>query len=187
MFGLFRKQNPHKEIALNLYSAAMEQSRAPWFYIKGGVPDSYDGRFDCLLLHIYLMIQKLNGTENGQDIAQELFDVAVADFDQSLREIGVGDTGMKRRMKNMMLAFNGRMHAYDAAKVSDAPDAWAQALERNLYGTLETVSPDVVSLMQDYVTRARQGIEAQALEDLESGHVTFPDLNSGSDIHDTRR
>ncbi len=175
MFGLFRKRDPHKEIALTLYRSAMEQSRDPWFFAQGGVPDSYDGRFDCLLLHLYLIIQMLNQHESGQALAQDLFDVAVGDFDQSLREIGVGDTGMKRRMKNMMLAFNGRMHAYQAAQEEGSAAVWQEALARNLYGTVDAPDPDMVSKVSQYVIEALRMIDAQGYDAVYGGNVPFPD------------
>ena len=175
MFGLFRKQDPVKEVALSLYAKAMEQSRLPWFYEERGVPDSYDGRFDCLLLHLYMIIQKLNETEEGQALAQEIFDTAVGDFDQSLREIGVGDTGMKRRMKNMMLAFNGRMHAYEAAKESGSKEDWISALERNLYGTVETAQRKEIKLVASYVAEALKSVDQQALDYIMNGVVEFPE------------
>lgn len=176
MFGLFKKKNPHKEIALSLYAEAMMQSRAIWFYESAGVPDSYDGRFDCLLLHVFLIMQKLNESAEGKEVAQELFDVTFADVDQSLREIGVGDTGMKRRMKNMMLAFNGRMHAYQAAKEHASDEAWLEVLARNLYGTVETPEHPMVKQVSDYVLRALAELDGQTQEQVLSGNVRFPSV-----------
>ena len=117
-----------------LYAAAVAQARAPGFY-AAGIPDTFDGRFDLLVLHVFLLVRRLRRDGRaGETLAQALFDATFDDMDRTLREMGVGDLGVPKRVKAMARAFYGRAAAYDAAL--DAPDdtRLAAALGRNLLG-----------------------------------------------------
>src|SRR6202042_1273633 len=96
------------------YNICVAQARSPEFYSVLGVPDTVDGRFDLLVLHVALVMRKL-GPE--ADIKQQLFDLMFADMDQSLREMGVGDMSIGKRIKPMIAAFYGRAQAYERALV----------------------------------------------------------------------
>lgn len=175
MFSLFKKRKPHEAEARALYGAVMEVSRDAAFYERLGVPDSMDGRFDLLLVHMFLIIDRLLGGRAESDVlAQALFDVAFADVDQALREDGVGDMKISKHMKRMMLAFNGRMHVYDAAM--NAPDdaALKAALRRNLYGTSETVQEEHLGVIAQYMRAGREALAAQDEAQIRGGKPVFP-------------
>src|SRR5215469_816289 len=114
-------------IASKLYQKLVETARNPWFYQDGGVADSLDGRFDMIALHAWLVMDRLSAQgKPGQDLAQRLFDFMFRDLDRSLREMGVGDIGVPKRIKAMIQAFYGRAKAY-------SNDDLEAALARNLY------------------------------------------------------
>ena len=114
-----------------LYAAVVERARAPIFFTKFGVADSVDGRFDLLALHAFLVLEALErGGAGTRALASAFTDVVFAGLEDALREMGVGDMGMSRRMKAMANAFFGRLEAYRAA-TSDAE--MTDALLRNLY------------------------------------------------------
>ena len=125
-----RKERRHLDtIAHKLYSGMVEQSRQPIFYTDHGVPDTLDGRFDMLSLHMSLLVRRLGSI----DLTQALVDMMFADMDVNLRETGVSDLAIGRRVRKLAEAFYGRLHAYaDALDRSDLP-AMKQALCRNLY------------------------------------------------------
>ncbi len=124
---LFKQKN---EEARDLYACALISTRKELFYSKYGVADSFDGRFDLLLLHIFIILRRAMGRDDYQKLSQAIFDIMFKDVDQTLRERGIGDVGIPKHMKKMMLAFNGRMHAYqDALESGDLKEAVA----RNLY------------------------------------------------------
>lgn len=143
---LFKSKNPHMVIAEKLYADALLHTRKEKFYTDFGVPDSLDGRFDLLLVHIFIILNRRMGNAGYDELSQALFDVTFKDMDQTLREIGIGDTGMKRHMKRMMKAFNGRMHAYQYAVAPESlcdkdiegltKSTLEEALKRNLYATV---------------------------------------------------
>jgi cytochrome b pre-mRNA-processing protein 3 len=109
--SLFRR-NRHRDAALRLYHAIVAQARAPVFFAGFGVPDTFDGRFELIALHGYLVLNRLKAEgPRMAELAQELFDVMFADFDRGLREMGVGDLGVGRQVKTMAQAFYGRIGA----------------------------------------------------------------------------
>lgn len=161
-----------------MYLALVEQSRNPFFYASLEVPDTLDGRFELILMHMFLVLQRLKASHGGtfdrneSGFERALIEVFVDDMDRSLREIGVGDLGVGRRVKAMANAFYGRMQAYEIA-LSDSEDALHEALRRNLYGTAE---PSLASLkaVEGYLREAVAVLAAQEMAALQEGRVTFP-------------
>ena len=169
---LFRRSNP--TIAA-LYGAIVTQSRDPRFYEAYRVPDTALGRFDLILLHLALVLRRLRaGDASARTLAQGLFDAFCRDMDHNLREMGVGDQGVPRQMRRVGEAFYGRAQAYDAALAEQSNDALAGTLIRNVYA--EAAEPGVAAeRLADYVRRTVHDLEAQAIEHLLGGHVTFPE------------
>lgn len=171
--GFFRK-TVFSEAGMALYERAVAQGRSPVFYRELGVPDSIDGRFDLIALHIFLVMRRLRaeGSE-AEALSQDLSEVFFADMDLNLRELGASDIGVGKRVKRMIEGFYGRALAY-----ADALDGKQESLEsvlrRNLYGTIE---PDEATLekMAAYVRLADRALAAQTWAELSKGAVRFPD------------
>ena len=89
------------------------KAREPLFYKDLGVPDTVDGRFDLILLHMWMVLRRLR--QGAPDRAQALFDRFCIDMDDNLREMGVGDLTVPKRMQAFGEAFYGRAAAYDLA------------------------------------------------------------------------
>ena len=98
----------------------MAQAREPLFYRDLDVPDTVDGRFDLLLLHLWLVLRRLRTAEGGTALSQALFDHFCDDMDANLREMGVGDLTVPKRMQAFGEAFYGRTAAYDLAHWSES-------------------------------------------------------------------
>ena len=174
---LFRKKGPEKT-ARALYAAAVTQARQPWFYTDQGLPDTPEGRLEAVMLHVYLILHRLKeGAEGGAEaVAQALFDVLFEDMDQSLREMGVGDAGVPRRIKAMVEAFMGRIAAYDhgiEAGLDADETALKDALKRNFYRT-STPGEHEVSALAAYVRGAVQMLKSEPVTGFLEGHVVFP-------------
>ena len=168
---LFRR-DPWSAAAYELYAEVVRQSRLPVFYLEGGVPDSLDGRFDLIALHAFLALRRLKHEgAAGQSLGQALFDILFADMDQSLREMGVGDLGVGRRVKAMASAFYGRIAAYDEG-LERGDTALGDALRRNLYGTTDP-SPAALLHMVAYVRRQAKDAENWPAAELLAGQVRF--------------
>ncbi|WP_298725189.1 ubiquinol-cytochrome C chaperone family protein [uncultured Ferrovibrio sp.] len=157
-----------------LYNRIVAQARQPVFYSHLSVPDSLDGRFDMIVLHAILVMRRLGQIgEEGRKLSQALFDLLFADMDSSLREIGVGDLSVGKKVKAMGQAFYGRADAYEAALKAGTEEALTAALGRNLYGTQQP-TPPAVSAMAAYMRQADAALAAQPPQELLAGNPTFP-------------
>jgi len=166
-------RDPHEPEARLLYGHVVSQARAPRFYENLGVPDSVDGRFELLLLHAFLMFDRLRVEgDEARELSDSLFALMVYDFDQSLRVSGVGDLGVGPRMKRMGEAFYGRLHAYTTA-AGTGSGALAAALRRNLYGTCGQVDEAVLSAMADYVLAERLRLRSLPVTALLTQNAVF--------------
>jgi cytochrome b pre-mRNA-processing protein 3 len=159
MFRRFRRGKAAETSARRLYEAIVERSRAPVFHTELGVSDSIDGRFDLLVLHLYLVLARLREEgEAGAELASALTNLAFAAFEEALRELGVGDTGMARRVKAMANAFFGRLDAYLTA--GNRESELAAALLRNLYRGDSSRIRDSASMAR-YAIAARGNLRAE--------------------------
>ena len=159
--------------AAALYEAIVVRARDPSFYTAHGVPDTTDGRFDMIALHAFFVLRRLKHEHAG--LAQTLFDHMFADMDRSLREMGVGDLSVGRRVKEMAAAFYGRVAAYDAAL--DRPRengdvALLDAIARNIYRQIPPAAQNPAA-MAGYVRRAVAALEDVSDAALARGEVDF--------------
>lgn len=158
--------------ASELYMAIVAQARQPGFYEVLGVPDTVDGRFEMIVVHIVMVLRRLRGAgSEGKAIAQALFDQMFADMDRNLRELGAGDLGVGRRVKRMARAFYGRAEVYE--KGLDGPKGVLEdAVARNVYGTISSPAhqaPDMAS----YIRREMASLSELDGSDLLAGRVSF--------------
>ena len=175
MLKLRAVKGPSKIAARALHSAAVSQAREPFFYIDLGVSDTPEGRFEALTLHIVMLIHRLNAASSDLgDLSQRVFDVYVSDLDGAMREMGVGDLAMSKRMRALGEAFYGRAKAYDAySRNVLSNDQWSAFLNRTV---LEDRSGPDTSLLEDYVRTCRKALMSQTDENLGAGRVTWPTL-----------
>lgn len=125
-----RRRHETERAGSLLYGAAVDAAREPSLYATLGVPDTLDGRFDLVALHTFLLIHRL---QDEPELAQAVFDAMFVDMDNNLREIGVGDLSVGKRVRAMWEAFHGRSNAYQAALEANDPEALATALARNVW------------------------------------------------------
>jgi cytochrome b pre-mRNA-processing protein 3 len=114
-----------------IYGMIVTQAREPIFYRDLGVPDTVNGRFDLLLLHLWLLLRRLRTAHGASELSQALFDRFCEDMDDNLREMGVGDQTVPKRMRAFGEAFYGRVQAYDQA-MDTGGEALAMAICKNI-------------------------------------------------------
>lgn len=186
--GLFRRGR-HERAGFQLYTAAVTAARDPFLYAACGVPDTLDGRFDLIGLHTFVVIHRLTrDPEPGPALAQAVFDAMFSDMDINLRELGVGDLSVGRKVKEMWDAFHGRSKVYTAAleaeatggqeaeatktQASDDPGALEAAIARNVWRGAEPPAGAPAALAR--VARAQLAhLTAQPLTALAKGEVRF--------------
>ncbi|MBN34213.1 MAG: hypothetical protein CMM46_05450 [Rhodospirillaceae bacterium] len=162
-----------------LYDVVVAHARQPVLFHDFGVPDTLDGRFEMVVLHALLTMRRLRACgEEGQAQAQKLFDIMFADFDRALREIGVGDLSVGRRIKKMAQAFYGRASALDhALEGEDDDEPLRDTIVRNVFGTVE---PDDghVGRLTAYVRSQARHLDSLRCEDVLAGRVSFDDAEA---------
>jgi cytochrome b pre-mRNA-processing protein 3 len=165
----------HNPAAVALYRSIVEQARQPGFYSHHGVPDSLDGRFDMIVLHSFLVMRRLRaiGSKAADGLSQDLFDLLFADMDVNLREIGVGDLGVGKRVKKMAQAFYGRVEAYEAGLTATDDGILSDALGRNLYGTTQPALTALIA-MAAYMRATDSHLAGQPEAEIMAGNVEFP-------------
>jgi len=167
------RQDPTAPSVAAVYVQLVAQSRQPGFYLYCGVPDTVDGRFDMLALHAFLVMDRLAGQgDEAGAFAQALFDHLFADMDVNLREMGVGDLSVGKKVKQMAEAFYGRAQAYRDGLQSADPAVLAAALRRNLFRAASP-SRSQVDEMAAYARRQYAAIAAAPVDDLLAGRVGF--------------
>jgi len=156
-----------------LYGAAVAASRDPALYAGIGVPDTLDGRFDMLALHVFLLVQRVKREPPpGPALAQALFDAMFSDMDVNLREMGVGDLSVGRKMRVMWEAFHGRSAAYAAALGAGDTVALEAALGRNVWRGAPP-PPGATAALSSRVLGFEADLAAQSMTDFASGRARF--------------
>ena len=160
----------------DLYGAIVAQARLPCFYTDYGVADSIDGRFDLIVLHIVLVLARLGGdADAGRGIGQRLFDIFCADLDDNLREMGVGDLAVPKRMRRFGEAFYGRQAAYLAALAAADDRELENALARNIFAQTESdKQTDKAARLARYARAVLRHIDDQDDAALLRGDIGFP-------------
>src|SRR5258707_700527 len=132
-FNHFLKpRTPSRGTIGTIYGMIVAQAREPVFYQALGVPDTVNGRFDMVVLHLWMVLRQLRLLGDQAGLAQPLFDRFCSDMDHNLRELGTGDLAVPRRMQEFGEAFYGRSAAYDRA-ISAGAAALAKALCKNIF------------------------------------------------------
>lgn len=117
-----------------LYEAAVRQARDPAFYTRLGVADRIDARFELYTLHVLLLVMRLRDEgDRGAEIGQDLFNVYVSALDHALRELGVGDVSVGKKMRKLGEALYGRMAVYEPSLRNGDAEALSASLARNVY------------------------------------------------------
>jgi cytochrome b pre-mRNA-processing protein 3 len=170
-FNHFRKPHaPQRGTIEAIYGMIVAQAREPLFYAGLGVPDTVNGRFDMVLLHLWMVLRRLRPVDGGADLAQALFDHFCGDMDDNLREMGVGDLTVPKRMQKFGEAFYGRAAAYDSA-LDAGTEPLAQALCKNI---LDGGDIGRGRLLAAYAKAAIAGLAAPDDASLGNGSWQFP-------------
>jgi cytochrome b pre-mRNA-processing protein 3 len=150
-----------------LYDAIVAAARQPHFYENGGVPDTLDGRFDLIVLHSFLVLERMEAETEGS--RQKLIDYFFLDMDRSLREIGVGDLSVGKKVRKMAEAFYGRITTYTKA-IEQGEAAMVEALQRNVFAGES--NPAALGLAR-WAIAARAKLAAQPLADVLKARLEF--------------
>ena len=175
IFPLFRREPRGPDTISALYGMIVAQARLPCFYRDYAVADTVNGRFDLIVLHLALVLDRLSREEALRSLGQGVFDRFCQDMDHNLREMGVGDLKVPKEIRRMGEVFYGSQKAYLAALA--APDdgpALAEAIGRNIYGGSPRV-PAAAHRLAAYMREAVRDLKAQEHAKLAAGLLRLPD------------
>lgn len=175
MFRLFRRSS-NRALIDRLHGEIMAGARQPVFFLDYGVADTVEGRFELLCLLAATALRRLEALPApGPEIAQELTDSIFAHFDVALREIGVGDLTVPKKLKKMAQGWLGRGAAYRAALDAGDEATLARAIARNVYGDEQREGDGPARRLARYVMMQEQAFAALAIEDIGRGPLRFVD------------
>jgi cytochrome b pre-mRNA-processing protein 3 len=172
IFPLFRRSPPRPDTISILYGMIVAHARLPSFYRDYAVPDTVNGRFELIVLHLALLLDRFSEDEALRRLGQGVFDRFCRDMDHNLREMGVGDLAVPKEMRRMGEAFYGRAQAYRAALTAGSDEALAATLARNIYG--DKASPEATRLAS-YVRETVAALGAQESASLAAGNLRWPE------------
>ncbi|RKE85255.1 ubiquinol-cytochrome C chaperone family protein [Rhizobium sp. AG855] len=168
VFGFFRQKRNNQAIVERQYAILTSAARTPAFYLDMNAPDTVMGRFEMLTIMLILYFRRTARSDrSGQEIAQNIIDAFFEDVDHSIRELGVGDPGVPKRMKKLAGMYYGRLESYAAALDKGDRDALAAALARNIHPEVAP-APDMQSLA-GWMFSAEEALGSVAEAEIETG------------------
>jgi cytochrome b pre-mRNA-processing protein 3 len=171
--GLFAP-SPAKAAGRRLYDAAAAKARDPAFYLDAGAPDTPNGRFELYTLHVVLILHRLKGEgRNASLVGQALFDTYLRALDDSLRDLGVGDLSVGKKMRKLGEAFYGRAKAYDKALEAGGGEPLEALITRTLFDGGQAAGAGALT---GYVSRAATALAAVPLDRVLEADFTWPAL-----------
>lgn len=172
---LMGRELPERKDARRIYFRLLEQSRDPVFFGFGKFADDYDGRIDVISLHMAVIMERLRAEgSDGNLLNQALFDEMKDDFEIALREEGISDTGVKKRIKPMIGHFYDRLKAYTEALQSDQPHMGLSESFR--FEPDSATSSPFAAKVAHYAADLLEGLKSNDFKDIRHGRFYFPDL-----------
>ena len=167
---------------LSLYTKIVNQARRECFYTLYGVPDTVTGRFDLITLHMYIVLRRLKelGAE-GSMLSQDLFDIMFADMDKNMREMGVGDLSVGKKVKELAKAFYGRIKAYDNGISGLNNDTLGNSIRRNIFSDLRP-DEEQVRAIEIYLMREIKESSKWSFTDIENNNIFFTQVKADDNV-----
>ena len=152
LFAGWRQRRERTRLAEALYATLVDRARQPALYAEWGVPDTPDGRLEMVTCHVATTLSRLaQEGEEGRELAQALFDAMFTDVDRSLREMGVGDLSVGKKVKAIASSFFGRAADLDRALADSDQAAIERLLLRNVYVTGVAPSGELIAGLAAYL------------------------------------
>ena len=175
------RRHPRSDTISTLYGMIVAQARMPCFYRDYSVADTLNGRFDLIVLHLTLFLHRLaNEAPAHKALGQGVFDHFCRNMDDNLREMGVGDLAVPRKMRRIGAAYYQGSRAYEAALAAGGAEALADAIAANVEAA---PAPGRVAAarLAAYMNEALRQLEKQSCEGFERGELCFPDPEAVSE------
>ena len=174
LLTFWAKRRLNNRSATEVYQRLVEASRDRFLYEVVGVPDNPQGRFESLILHMFLLQRRLGATKSGELLAQALMDRMSDDLDRSIREMGVGDLSVGKNVKSLFKIVNQRFHLYEDSL--DKTEQMATALEVVFSVGAQTHKSVELSLLDMYLAKFARKLNECSDTDIVAASFSFPDF-----------
>ena len=171
MIWPFKKKSAYSDQVYVIYNAIVAQSRQPVFYTDFLIPDDVTGRFDVLSLHtclVFIRLREAKGKE--KEFSQALFDLFFKDMDQSIREMGVSDVGVPKKIQKMGSLFYGLLEKLTNALEEKDKDSLEKVINRNIY---DDKNQKQAKKLAKYVLSLEKKLNAQGIDEIIGGKLEF--------------
>lgn len=176
MLAWLRQRSRLRRTARVLYGSIVTQARSPGLYAAWGAPDTPEGRFEMIILHLVLVLRRLGReAESGSALAQALTEAFVVDLDDTLREMTVGDLAVPRHVKRAVAAVHDRYATYGAALAEPANAPLADAVEQRLSALSGAEGLDVQAICA-YIRGAAEALDRRAGRQILDGELVWPEV-----------
>jgi cytochrome b pre-mRNA-processing protein 3 len=173
MFQALRPQAALQRKASDIYGAIVTQARHPDFYSRLGVPDTPVGRYEMVVVHLFLVLERLRtDRREADDLARALIETFVADMDDSVREMGTGDVAVGKKVRRAAAGFYERSRDYRAGLEAPDRQELARALARHAYAheSADASGEELAS----YVREATAVLMRHDMAGADAGPIAFP-------------
>ena len=163
------------ETSRKIYDRVVLQSREPSFYSFTNIPDTVNGRFELIVLHLFLLLYCFRRNSIATLVSQNLINVMIEDMDRALRQMGTGDLSVGRKVKNMASVIEVRLKTYESA-LEDGDEALGKVLFEIFFSSVGPSCDVEIKLITDYVRQAINGLLRISSKEVMAGRVVFPTL-----------
>jgi cytochrome b pre-mRNA-processing protein 3 len=178
MFSFLKRNTRRQALIDGLHETLVLASRHPAFYSRMGVPDSIEGRFEMLSLHVILLLRRLSDLPPpAADLAQDCVDSFFRHLEIALREMGVGDVTIPKRMKTLASAFYGRVKTYDALLTAREREALAEVFSVHLQNQPSPQMNAGALSLADYALACDAAFKQINLTNIQAQNLNFPDID----------
>ncbi len=171
MLKAFRTRATLRRKAGEIYGLIVTQARQPAFYAALGVPDTPEGRYNVVVLHLFLVLERLRTVAATQALQQALIEAFVSDMDDSMRELGTGDVVVGKKVRKAASGFYERSRGYREALASEDAAGLAEALMRWMAPEADAQKGGALAA---YVRAGAAALDGQSISDIGDGQLVFP-------------
>lgn len=177
LWDVLTRRKPHDDTATDLYGRLVAQARTPAFYAVHGVPDTPEGRLELIVLHLVLLLRRLaRDGEPGSALSQAISETFVTDMDDCMREMGVSDISVARKVKKVAAALFDRIRDYGAALDEADSDALAALIARHIQEAVEPAAG--ARRIAAFAFDAEARLARATLDEIKRGTTPFPTITA---------
>jgi cytochrome b pre-mRNA-processing protein 3 len=172
MLNFLNARTEMRRKAGRIYGAIVTQARRSDFYAELRVPDTPSGRYEMVVLHLFLVLERLRANPDAASpLPRLLVEAFIADMDDSLRELGTGDLAVPKKVRRAATGLYERSMAYKGALGLGNGAALARAIAEHVYLTAES---DRARMLAVYVRATASSLAAADMDELLDGKFGFP-------------